>query len=282
VVVKLNDRSLEAEAEALRAWASYTPRAPEVLAMGVVPSTAADENPVKYLLLTALTDDDGRIAENGADYLARSPSSARQLGRALGTELHAVHQATNQQRFGNFADSPGAERTYRDWSTYLQDFFGHHAEYVQSVGIRETDRDAVRAFIRRCTFATVGRYLHGDVTIRNIAVRGDQPLRVSLIDPNPVIGDPSWDIAPLMNNVEFNERRHGRPELLSRDRELLAGVRETYRGEVTEESLLAAQLIQAVLQAEHREQRHRHLHTDPSEVAVTHAVIRTIVQRMAA
>jgi hypothetical protein len=77
VVVKLNDRSLEAEAEALRAWASYTPRAPEVLAMGVVPSTAADENPVKYLLLTALTDDDGRIGLSRSVPLQRPAAGAR-------------------------------------------------------------------------------------------------------------------------------------------------------------------------------------------------------------
>jgi fructosamine-3-kinase len=286
VVVKLNDSGLEAEAEALRAWASYTPRVPEVLTVGVVPSTASDERPVKYLVLSALTDEDDRIVRTGADYLNRSPSSARELGRALGAELHCMHQAANRGGFGNFADSPGAERTYRDWSTYLEDFFGHHADYVRGLGITEQDIDAVGAFIRRCSFTTVGRYLHGDVTIRNIAIRGDRPLRVALFDPNPVIGDPSWDIAPLMNNVEFNERRHRRPggpsEALLRDRALLDGVWESYPGEVTEKSLLTAQLIHAVLQAEHREERHDRGDTDTSDVAVTHEFIRTAIERMAA
>jgi fructosamine-3-kinase len=286
VVVKLNDSGLEAEAEALRAWASYTPRVPEVLAVGAVPSTASDERPVKYLLLTALTDEDGRIVRTGADHLNRSPSSARELGRALGAELHCMHQAANRQGFGNFADSPGAERTYRDWGTYLEDFFDHHADYVRGLGIGAHDIDAVGAFIRRCSFTTVGRYLHGDVTIRNIAIHGDRPLRVGLFDPNPVIGDPSWDIAPLMNNVEFNERgqrHHGVPsEVLLRDRQLLAGVWESYPGEVTEDSLLTAQLIQAVLQAEHREERYGRGDTDASDVKVTHEFIRTVVERMAA
>jgi aminoglycoside phosphotransferase (APT) family kinase protein len=241
---------------------------------------------VKYLLLAALTDEDGRIVRTGADYLNRSPSRARELGRALGAELHCMHQAANPQGFGNFADSPGAERTYRDWSTYLEDFFGHHADYVRKLGIGAQDIAAVGAFIRRCPFTTVGRYLHGDVTIRNIAICGDRPLRVGLFDPNPVIGDPSWDIAPLMNNVEFNERRQRRrgvrPEVLLRDRELLAGVWESYAGEVTQESLLTAQLIQAVLQAKHRQERHGRGDIDAGDVEVTHEFIRTVVERMAA
>ena len=111
VVIKLKSSGLEAEARALRAWRPYTTRVPEVLGSGTVPSV--DEPPIKYLVLVALKNDDGRIVETAAERLGRAPASARELGRALGAELHRMHQAVDETGFGNFADSPGSEHTYR-------------------------------------------------------------------------------------------------------------------------------------------------------------------------
>ena len=82
---------------------------------------SAGERPTKYLILAALKNDAGRIVETAAEYLDRSPVSARELGRALGAELHQMHQAVDETGFGNFADSPGSERTYRSWSGYLEE-----------------------------------------------------------------------------------------------------------------------------------------------------------------
>ena len=109
VVVKLDSSGLEAEARALRAWKPYTPRVPEVLGLGTVPSVG--ERSIKYLLLAALKNDEGRLLETADEYLDRSPASARELGRALGAELYRMHQAVDETGFGNFADSPGSDRT---------------------------------------------------------------------------------------------------------------------------------------------------------------------------
>jgi len=284
VVVKLKSNGLEAEARALRAWQPYTPRVPEVLGSGTVPS--AGERPTKYLILAALKNDEGRIVEPAAEYLDRSPASARELGRALGAELHRLHQAVDKAGFGNFADSPGSERTYRSWSGYLEDFLALHADFVQELGIGEDRIQATIAFIRACPFIAEGRFLHGDVSVRNVAIFGYQPIAVGLFDPNPVSGDPSWDIAPMMNNVAYNElrqRREGGPSKeLVRDRELLDGFWETYPGGVAQESLLAAQLVQAVLQAEVRQDRLRHGQADTVDVVVAYEFRRTAVDRTAA
>jgi fructosamine-3-kinase len=284
VVVKLKSDGLEAEARALRAWRRYTTRVPEVLGLGTVP--AKDGRSLKYLVLGALKNDEGGIVETGAAYLDRSPAKARELGRALGAELHRMHQAVDQAGFGNFADSPGSERTYDSWSGYLEDFLAQHADVVRQLGIGEDQIRATQAFIRACPFVAEGRFLHGDVSIRNVGVFGYQPITVGLFDPNPLSGDPSWDIAPMMNNVAYNELRAGRegqpsPELL-RDRELLDGFWESYPGGVAEESLLTAQLVQAMLQAEHRRDRQRERQADTVDVEVSHEFIRTAVQRAAA
>jgi fructosamine-3-kinase len=283
VVVKLKSNGLEAEARALRAWKSYTPRVPKVLGLGTVPSVG--ERSMKYLVLAALKNDEGRIVETAAEYLERSPASARELGRALGAELYRMHQAVDETGFGNFADSPGSERTYSSWSGYLEDFFALHADFVQQLGISENRIQATLEFIHACPFVLQARVVHGDVTIRNLGVLRYQPLAVGLFDPNPVSGDPSWDIAPLMNNVAYNELRHRREgapsKELVRDRELLEGFWESYPG-VAEESLLTAQLVHAVLQAEHRKDRLRQDQADTVDVDVTYEFIRATVHRAAA
>jgi aminoglycoside phosphotransferase (APT) family kinase protein len=284
VVVKLKSDGLEAEARALRAWKPYTPRVPEVLGLGTVPSM--DERSMKYLVLAALKNDEGRIVETADEYLDRSPASARELGRALGAELHRMHQAVDETGFGNFADSPGSERTYRSWSGYLEDFFALHADFVRQLGISADRLQATFAFIRACPFLAEGRFLHGDVSVRNVGIFHDQPITVGLFDPNPLSGDPSWDIAPMMNNVAYNElyhRREGVPsKVLVRDRELLDGFWESYPGGVAEESLLTAQLVQAVLQAEHRKEALKGGQADTVAVEVSHEFIRATVQRVAA
>jgi fructosamine-3-kinase len=224
--------------------------------------------------------------ETADDFLEKSPASARELGRALGLELHRLHQAVDQTGFGNFGDSPGSERTYQSWSAYLEDFFVIYADFVQQIGIDDDQFEAVRRFMRACPFVAEGRFLHGDVTIRNVGVYSYRPITVGLFDPNPLSGDPSWDIAPMMNNVAFNELRDRResesPAPLTRDRELLAGFWETYPDEVAEASLLTAQLMQALLQAEHRQDRLHRNETDTIDVAVTHEFISSLVNRMAA
>ena len=284
VVVKLKGDGLEAEAQALRAWKPYTPRVPEVLGSGTVPSK--DERPTKYLVLAAVKNDEGQIVETADEYLERSPASARELGRALGAELQRMHQAVDKTGFGNFADSPGSERTYSSWGGYLEDFFALHAELVRQLGIGADRMQATLAFIRTCPSVAEGRFLHGDVSVRNVGILRYQPIDVGLFDPNPVSGDPSWDIAPMMNNVAYNELRSGREgqpsTMLVRDRELLDGFWETYPGRLAEESLLTAQLLQALLQAEHRQDRLQQRQADPVDVDVTHEFIRTAVQRVAA
>jgi fructosamine-3-kinase len=284
VVLKLNSEGLEAEARTLRAWRPYSERVPEVLGLGTVPSSG--EPPVKYLILSALKNDDGDVVETADDFLERSPDRARELGRAVGTELHQLHQAVDRSGFGNFADSPGSERTYQGWSAYLEDFFVLHADFVKHLGIDDVQIEAARGFISTCPFVPDGRFLHGDVTIRNVGVYSYHPITVGLFDPNPLIGDPSWDIAPMMNNVAFNELRYRRegepPAPLTRDRELLAGFWETYPDKVAEESLLTAQLVQAVLQAQHRQARLTRSETDTVDVDVTHEFISSLVHRMAA
>lgn len=282
VVVKLNENWLDAEATALRAWKEHTPWVPEVLGAGTVPGTRA----VKFLALVPMVNDRGEVVETVAEYLDRCPAGARDVGRELGVELHRLHQARCSSGFGNFADSPGAQRTYPTWNSYLEEFFMQCSDFVKERGVPGHRIEKVRAVIRACEYVEDACFLHGDVTVRNIAMRAYDPIRIGLFDPNPLCGDPSWDIAPMTNNVEYDERRHrsdaGASEALMRDHELLAGFWETYPQVVTEQSLLTAQLVQAVLQAEHRETARKVREVDDLDVEVAHLLIRDLIERILA
>ncbi len=281
VVLKLNRQGLEAEARALQAWRAHSDLVPEVLGVGTVPSTG--DEPVRYLVLEALENQRGGVVETGADLLEKHPSRARELGRAIGAELYRLHGAIDRTGFGNFADVPGSERTYRTWNGYLEDFFRLHTEFVAGLGISDDRMEAACASIRTGPSVAEGRVLHGDVTIRNVAVYRYDPIAVGLFDPNPLIGDPSWDVAPLVNNVAFDELRdEGAPSrTLIRDRELLEGFRAAYPGVIAEETLRSAQLVQAVLQAEHRQERVRRGEADEREAEATFAFIRATIEGMA-
>jgi len=160
-----------------------------------------------------------------------------------------------------------------------------YADFVQELGIDDDQIEGVRGFMRACPFVSEGRFLHGDVTIRNVGVYSYRPITVGLFDPNPLSGDPSWDIAPMMNNVALNELRDRResepPAALTRDRQLLDGFWESYPDTVAEESLLTAQLVQALLQAEHRQDRLHRNETDTVDVEVAREFINSLVNRMA-
>jgi hypothetical protein len=71
-------------------------------------------------------------------------------------------------------------------------------------------------------------------------------------------------------------------KLLERDRKLLDGFWESYPDPVAEESLLTAQLVQALLQAEHRQDRLRHGEADTIEVDVSYEFIRAALDRVGA
>lgn len=89
----------------------------------------------------------------------------------------------------------------------------------------------------------------------------------------------------MMNKVAYNElcqrRRRVPVEVLVRDRELLEGFWESYPGGVAQEALLTAQLVQAVLQAEHQRERRRRSQADAVDLEVTDQFIRTAMNRAA-
>lgn len=283
-IIKFGHKGLEAEAEALRAWRARGAQVPEVLASGVVPATKRSPNPIKYVVEQALLDRHGRLVETCASFLTHSPEKAREVGRLMGVELNKLHGTSAKRHFGDFADSPGSLSTYKSWSSFMKDYLRARSNYLRRIGVTSAQLTAAERFIDGCQFVKRGRYVHGDFSIRNAAISGHEPLKVSLFDPNPMIGDPTWDVANHYNNYEFHKRRAEHDgtvrDLFVRDQQLFIGFRQGYTRRIRQDGLLVARLIQASLQAEYKESAVRSGRADRLDVRVRREFIHELVKRM--
>jgi|GEM_PF-1260828 len=257
VIIKLSTHGLDAEAETIEAWRKRHVRTPKVIKTGIVPRTRHNKQPIKYLVQQAMLDNEGRLIETCASYLVRAPHQARSVGRKLGHELGKIHSCVTRRRFGEFKDASGDRKSYTTWNAYMVEALRGQMKYLLQLGASEEVIEKVLTVFKTQHYIKKGRYLHGDFSIRNAAVKSYDPLKVSLFDPNPVIGDPSWDISFLRNNYEFEKRRlaydESQRDLYVRNQQLWIGFKQGYSRMIHEDNLRTAQLIQAIYQAQYTE-----------------------------
>ena len=284
VVIKINDHDIGAEAEALQAWRDRHARVPQVLGYGYLRSGASTRRG-KYLVQKAILTPHGRLVETCANYLVAYPEKAREIGRLLGIELTKMHRAIAPRSFGEYGDAAGNTAAYQSWNAYMQGYLKLHRDYLRKLGISEDELAQVEQYIDDCKFAARGRYLHGDFSIRNAAIKSYEPLKVSVFDPNPIVGDPTWDIAVLFNNEEYRRRRQqhtdDREELYNRDKQLLIGFKQGYQRKIRQDNLLVSQLMQAILQTQYTAGKVAQKQLDKLELRVREDFIKDIVEAMA-
>lgn len=252
LIIKFSYGGIAAEAEALKVWKARHVRVPHMIAHGQVP---ADQR-VKYLVQQALVDYHGRVGETCADYLLHKPEQSRSVGRLLGRELTKLHQAVAKRSFGDYADNLGNTAPYGSWNKYIMGYIDLHAEFLEQLGVSQIQFEKLRDIIQKRRFLKCGRYLHGDFSVRNAVVTSHEPLKVGVFDPNPIIGDPTWDIAVMFNNRDYRRRRmkydDHEHDLFRRDQQLVIGLQQGYGRQIDEGSLEISQLAQALLQTAHQ------------------------------
>lgn len=255
VIIKLGTEGVAAETEAIEAWRNRHVRVPKILKKGIVPATKGAKQQLYYLVQKAMLDTSGRLIETAADYLVYAPDKSRQVGRALGVELNKIHGSVSDRSFGEFKDSSGSRSSYKTWNGYIIDAIKKQASYLKDLGVTDEALANVLTNISEHHYVKKGRYLHGDFSIRNTAVKSHDPLKVVLFDPNPLIGDPMWDVSFFANNAEYAKRRlnydDSQKDLSVRDQQLWVGFKQGYTRRINEISLKSAQLIQAVYQAQY-------------------------------
>lgn len=205
-VIKLLYDGADAEAEALHFWQKSGANVVTVLQHGIVPSTKRTKHHIKYLIMDAVLGKDGQPAPTCDTYVAEHPTAIRRIGYLLGQELATMHARTSHRTFGDFADLPKA-LPYKSWNAYLEGYIDMHYKYLLSTGIAAADLEKLRSVVMQTRFDKRGCYIHGDYSLRNAMIEKTRPLTIKIFDPNPVIGDPSWDLAVLYNNYHFAKRR---------------------------------------------------------------------------
>lgn len=255
VIIKMGTEGILAEIETIHAWKQRSVRVPAVLSSGIVPVTKTANRTIRYLVQEAMTDTNDRLVETCADYLTHQPHQARKIGQQLGKELNKIHSCVSRRQFGEFKDSQGSTSSYKTWNGYVSDSIRKQRSYLLDLGITEADFAALLARIDELKYVRKGRYLHGDFSVRNVAVRSKDPLKVSVFDPNPLIGDPTWDVSFLANNYEFKKRRlqydDSQRDLYVVYQQLWIGFRQRYVRQLDDRNLMSAQLIQAIYQAQY-------------------------------
>lgn len=285
IIIKLDDQGVEAETEAIEQWRKRGARVPDVLAAGKFPESLVKRKNLKYIIQKALLTKHGILAETCANYLAHSPDNARTIGRLMGAELTKIHRAVSDRSFGDYGDVSANTAAFKTWNAYLLSYLEHQKKYLKKLGVRDEDVIAVADYIKNCKFVSHGRYLHGDFSIRNAAIKSFEPLKISLFDPNPLIGDPTWDIAVPYNNYEFAKHRYEIDErgkdIYDRDKQLLIGFKQGYARRIKMDALLPARLIQAVLQAQATEDKVARRKMDKEDFQARKDVIHNLVEYMA-
>lgn len=208
VVVKFDYRGVKAEAEALEAWSNRAARVARVKSQGSIASTRHYLKPVRYIIFEGVVCSKGQPAPLADNYLKKFPGRAKSIGAQLGHELALMHKATTKRTFGEFADMEGDNtRPYKTWNAFLIRYIKFHHDGLLSLGYSEAQLKRLRGRIKAVKFPRTGRYLHGDFGPRNAVIETARPLRLRVIDPNPLIGHPTWDIASLIVHTDYSRRK---------------------------------------------------------------------------
>ncbi len=278
-VVKFRSGGARAEAEALRAWKRSGADVVEVFNSGVLPQTRHDDKEVKFLVLEAAMDEQNQLAQTGKQYLKRNPSAAHAIAVQMGQALAAMHQAKADHPYGEFADMWGSEEgkpPMLTWNDYLLGYVDEHHDDLTNWGFTPLKLENLKRTLAALEFPDQGVYLHGDFSSRNAMIVKADPFRIKVLDPNPLVGHPSWDLAVLFNNEEFEKRKldHDPQNGVYRSghqiqKELLDGVLEGYRQahgeEIDRRAVAASQLMQCLYLFPGKEKRAKNEGRNPDE-----------------
>ncbi len=279
VVVKFRSGGARAEAEALRAWKQAGADVVEVFNSGVLPETKHGDKEVKFLVLEAAVDEHDRLANTGKAYIRRHPEATLDIAVQMGRALAAMHRAKANHPYGEYADMWGSEEgkpPMLTWNDYLLGYVDEHHDDLIGWGFTPLKLENLKRALAALEFPDQGIYLHGDFSARNAMIVKTAPYRIKVLDPNPLIGHPSWDLAVLYNNEEFEKRKldHDPENGIYRSahqiqKDILAGVLEGYREahgqELDRKAIAASQLMQCLYLFPGKERRARNEGREPGE-----------------
>ncbi len=198
VVIKLRNEDTEDEAVFLEEWAKVGASTPSVISHGKISATVDIPTPVNYIVIEVIKQADGQLSKSGKDFLINFPERISELGREMGKVLATMHKTqSNIATFTTEMDENGRRIKFNNWRDFLLYQINTRAETLS-----ETQMKSFFAGIENVNFPKKPSLVHNDFGLHNILVPDYDLKKMTVIDPNPLFGDPYWDIATQANYLE--------------------------------------------------------------------------------
>ncbi len=208
VIVKFRHAGSSSETKALIVWGEHDLPVPKVISHGIVPGTQDFPNSTKYLVEEAIMDNDGNLSKSGYRFIAENPGELASVADRMGKILAGIHSVkANGMKFGGFADTWGNANGIDSFEDYLVGSIKFQREFLTQEGLSPESIDSIIKSIQAADFSEQGVYIHGDYGLHNVLVRNDNAEDVIVFDPNPLVADPYWDIAPILSKLEVKRRK---------------------------------------------------------------------------
>ncbi len=209
LVVKLRYAGTESEAQALLAWEERGLPVPKILSHGIVPGTGDQEKPVGFIIEEAILDADGNLSKAGHKFVLRNPEMRTEVARRLGILLSEIHgvEAPVELGFGGFADDLESGNRYNSFGEFLAGNLDFLKNTLLNEGFSPEELDSIAEAVGQIQFTDRAVYAHGDYGPHNALVKNSDPEDLVIFDPNPLLADPYWDIAPTINWLEIRKQK---------------------------------------------------------------------------
>lgn len=248
--VKFRPRGVFAEVESLQAWGERGASVPHIQAVTEIRDATIHGKPVQALVMDAVVGENGENASDGYHFLSQHPDRRTSLSRLMGTELALMHRTQSDKPFGGFADTWGAGSPYETLTEFYTDRVKNASEFLTRLGITDEQIAVLMDKIRTTAFPQKGVYVHGDYGLHNVLVESTEPLRIKVIDPNPDILDPYWDLAYQYNRLERKKALSASDpsdqnfkESYEKEQEYLEGLMQGYQAVLGIEELDSSRLV---------------------------------------
>ncbi len=257
VVVKFRRFGGDAEIIVLRKWHDNGIAVPTIISSGILPNEQTPTDPpTTYLVMEGVTDSENGPAKSGHAFLEQHQDKISALGELMGKELAKIHQLTTNKPFG-FIDKEDPQGY--TWPEYLQSILSQYEQYLKSFDISAEEIEILKRNLFIPEYPKEGSYLHGDYGLHNVLVESADPLKIKIFDPNPLIGDPYFDLARILYHYETLEANVTDKERTRIYKEFIDSLMKTYietTGQPLAQTRLEANfLIRALTITRNREKR---------------------------
>lgn len=186
-IIKLRNFGAQSENLCFDQWRKQGVPVPRVYFAGHFNEKQA----LSYLIMDPVIDSVGGLAKLGYEVDNKYRNAIEQF---LGVQLAKMHQA-KADHFGGLVDDENSTVSTTTWNDYVDYLLGKsERDLLEICGIKPKQFEFIRQLVN-LTYTHSAVFAHGDFGIYSVLVKNIAPVDGVIFDPDPVLGDPYYDIA---------------------------------------------------------------------------------------